>query len=706
MIISTPSKFLIETSETPIYQRIINTFKKALLELGHTVALMDTTNLSSIEEYLSIIKREDPDLILSIDSFSIFANYSKHLNKFIFEDVDITIIFIHYDNIFRVLHDSSIIKKKLTSFYRIRKKSWHFCLEYDNFLDLRNLGINNTFSISHISEFTEFLPSTGYKHEVAFLGHVLPSISDTIARNPFSHLLQSHIWQRIAKLDTQLSSYADEFAVKQLGEVHRSIHFLSIKYFYISLLHGQSQGFRGEIIQRINNANVDIIGGDPAYIHSVDRNLIIQKDNIRYQPPQNDNYLVQQIYQSSQINLNITSLQFDSAVINRVIDVAAVGGFILTDWRSDLKALTGVHQEISYRSIEELNEKIAYYLHPDHYQERLEIAEALHQDVCQKCNYLSIVERMISQINASENNMSESLRIDLGCGIWKPEGFIGVDIAPSPNVDVVANLNRRFPFSDNSAEIIRAHDVVEHLDNRIHTMNELWRVSKPDGLIDIRVPSTDGRGAFQDPTHVSFWNINSFLYYCVEYPAYLKLCHSYGFNGAFSLMSLTEESSEDNVVHVHALLKTIKADTQTEYQEYLDALRPINLVLFPDWQKSEEEVSNDLYNYLELILRHPEKSSMTILIVCNGLVDEDLNSWLMDIVFTLIIEKDIDVSDGEPNFMPIQLSNKQAWNHIFLYLSAILPVGVSDLSSLESYFPNLDLINQDDFINTTWNKSK
>lgn len=29
----------------------------------------------------------------------------------------------------------------------------------------------------------------------------------------------------------------------------------------------------------------------------------------------------------------------------------------------------------------------------------------------------------------------------------------------------------------------------------------------------IEVPSTDGRGAWQDPTHVSFWNENSFWYY-------------------------------------------------------------------------------------------------------------------------------------------------------------------------------------------------
>lgn len=35
----------------------------------------------------------------------------------------------------------------------------------------------------------------------------------------------------------------------------------------------------------------------------------------------------------------------------------------------------------------------------------------------------------------------------------------------------------------------------------------------PGGWAFIQVPSTDGRGAFQDPTHVSYWNENSFLYY-------------------------------------------------------------------------------------------------------------------------------------------------------------------------------------------------
>ena len=44
-------------------------------------------------------------------------------------------------------------------------------------------------------------------------------------------------------------------------------------------------------------------------------------------------------------------------------------------------------------------------------------------------------------------------------------------------------------------------------------MNEIWRVLVDGGWLLSRTPSTDGRGAFQDPTHCSYWNENSFFYY-------------------------------------------------------------------------------------------------------------------------------------------------------------------------------------------------
>jgi hypothetical protein len=44
-------------------------------------------------------------------------------------------------------------------------------------------------------------------------------------------------------------------------------------------------------------------------------------------------------------------------------------------------------------------------------------------------------------------------------------------------------------------------------------MKEIWRVCTDGALVDILVPSTDGRGAWQDLTHISWWNQNSFGYW-------------------------------------------------------------------------------------------------------------------------------------------------------------------------------------------------
>lgn len=153
---------------------------------------------------------------------------------------------------------------------------------------------------------------------------------------------------------------------------------------------------------------------------------------------------------------------------------------------------------------------------------------------------------------------SIGLRVDLGCGDRKPVGFVGVDVAPGPGVDLVCDLTGRFPFETGSVAHLRAHDLIEHLPDRLHTMNEIWRVCRGGATVDLRVPSTDGRGAFQDPTHVSYWNANSFLYYSVDHPPYLDLCRKYGFRGAFRIRSFSSSATPDQVVHVHAVLEVIK----------------------------------------------------------------------------------------------------------------------------------------------------
>src|SRR5262245_56125586 len=104
------------------------------------------------------------------------------------------------------------------------------------------------------------------------------------------------------------------------------------------------------------------------------------------------------------------------------------------------------------------------------------------------------------------------MKLNLGCCDAPLAGFINVDLFPGPGIERV-DLREPWPWPDSSVEYVRAWDIIEHLPDKIFTMNELWRVLIPGGMAEIVVPTTDGSGAWQDPTHVSFWNRRSFLYY-------------------------------------------------------------------------------------------------------------------------------------------------------------------------------------------------
>jgi O-antigen biosynthesis protein len=108
---------------------------------------------------------------------------------------------------------------------------------------------------------------------------------------------------------------------------------------------------------------------------------------------------------------------------------------------------------------------------------------------------------------ARDNSLS---CIDLGGRFDCPPDFISVDLK---DAQINCNLNEEWPFDDSSIGVIRAFDIIEHLDSPLHVMSEIHRVLCPGGYVCIEVPSTDGRGAWQDPSHRSGWNENSFLYY-------------------------------------------------------------------------------------------------------------------------------------------------------------------------------------------------
>ena len=155
------------------------------------------------------------------------------------------------------------------------------------------------------------------------------------------------------------------------------------------------------------------------------------------------------------------------------------------------------------------------------------------------------------------------MKVDLGTAPGAPPDFdFYVDMTAAPDVPeakmVVANLTLApWPFDDNSVSFFRAHDIIEHLPNKISTMNEMWRCLKPNGLVEIVVPTTDGPGAFMDPTHVSFWHERSFFYYEAGNPYRERFARNYGITAAFKVLTKVTERTQDGP-KLTIVLKAVK----------------------------------------------------------------------------------------------------------------------------------------------------
>ena len=118
-------------------------------------------------------------------------------------------------------------------------------------------------------------------------------------------------------------------------------------------------------------------------------------------------------------------------------------------------------------------------------------------------------------------------KLNIGAGSDIRADYVNHDIASLANIDVVHDLNNfPWPWSDNQFSEILAKDVIEHLDNFIEVMNELHRLTKVGGIVDIQVPYWNGWAAVADPTHKKGFHEFTFRFFdpdsefCKERPYY------------------------------------------------------------------------------------------------------------------------------------------------------------------------------------------
>lgn len=108
------------------------------------------------------------------------------------------------------------------------------------------------------------------------------------------------------------------------------------------------------------------------------------------------------------------------------------------------------------------------------------------------------------------------MKINLGSGYKRIDGFLNVDDDPLVNPDFLVNIEHdKLPFEDNTVEEIRAHHILEHIgDGFIPLMQEIYRVCKHGAILDIVVPHHFHDNFYSDPTHKRPITVGGMYMFC------------------------------------------------------------------------------------------------------------------------------------------------------------------------------------------------
>ena len=176
--------------------------------------------------------------------------------------------------------------------------------------------------------------------------------------------------------------------------------------------------------------------------------------------------------------------------------------------------------------------------------------------------------------------------LHIGSGSRILPGAETVDILALPGVDVVHDLDVfPWPYEDSSFDLIYGHNVFEHLEDQIATMEEFWRILKPTGRVVLTVPYFRSVDAFTDSTHEHFFTSRSLNYFIdaknsqSEYKYTTKLFSKIGFWYGWPHRSPNP---------IKQMIKSIAHNHPNFYDQYLSLLFPVGLFVW-EWRINDKK---------------------------------------------------------------------------------------------------------------------
>lgn len=141
------------------------------------------------------------------------------------------------------------------------------------------------------------------------------------------------------------------------------------------------------------------------------------------------------------------------------------------------------------------------------------------------------------------------MKVYLGAGRDRKEGFVHVDMMDYPGIAYVWKCPDPLPFTDHSIDHVFTQDFLEHIrpEDKITLINEIWRVLRIGGLMEHWIPNAGSRNDFGSPSHLSHWNLQQFEHFDVDSYRWAKDREYEGFFGAFKKVIAETAASIEEV---------------------------------------------------------------------------------------------------------------------------------------------------------------
>ena len=363
----------------------MDSFSSGFRQCGHQVLEIDTSQGFNNEDYKKV-KDFKPCYIVCYG----FAGILSTPNGALFRLMGIPMIALLYDNPFFLLSDT--VEEELREY----ADYYHLFIWDSYFLKkMRENRYKNCFSIMLAADLGKFYPQKVevVPNSLAFVGSIKLPDNKCLDGLPslVKNFIETIIEYKIQHFDVPVMEICSYFMNQNSYTQIREIFQNQVNYFWKTIyykIHSVGSSYlRYFVLNCIEDVDINIYGSGKW-----------ENKNVRFHEYVPYGPSLSREYQKHVINLNISSIQLEHSINNRVFDVFASKSFLLRDYKEDMKKVFPQYWSyITFSNLSELGEKGEYYL--THEKERIELVEEIYNHIIKNHTYKERVKQILSIIN-------------------------------------------------------------------------------------------------------------------------------------------------------------------------------------------------------------------------------------------------------------------------------------------------------------------